>query len=342
MKLGTAARLLGMLLVVALVAAACGDAGSDATTVAPQDTPLGTTAATRATTTTEAPQDTTADTTATADTTSATFPPGGGVDLSLFRDDVDCGLEGLDPDGETEFFSAHYVVDGTLGEVCFGEEDPTLILAWELLASITPGGQLNDLALFGGFTGGGEDEEVTLAFVDALDEDGSLYQMSVNLDAADEDANELPLTMAHEFSHVFTALPFELDRQVDADSCPTYHNGEGCYTEGSLMAEWVATFWGGGLIDEIDPNTDPTGELGAERCDQNPGFLGAYAASSPEEDFAESFSAFVFQLPVGSADLQAKMNWFAQQPGLVEFQTRAATAGLGPLDNNFDVCGLAA
>jgi hypothetical protein len=196
------------------------------------------------------------------------------------------------------------------------------------------------LALFGGFISGSEDEEVTLAFVNALDDDGSVYQMSVNLDAADADPNEFQLTMAHEFSHVFTALPPELDRFADPFACATYYNGEGCYTDDSLMAEWIATFWGDGLIDEVDPEAEASGEEGQERCDLNPGFFGAYAASSPEEDFAESFSAFVFQLPVDSEDLQAKMAWFARQPGLVEFQTRASAAGLGPLANNFDVCGL--
>lgn len=327
---GITTRLLGLCIVLLLLVAACGDDDGARTTTVSQETTVATVADT-----------TTADTTGAADTLPATFPPGGGIDLDLVRDDVDCSAEGLDPEEGDEFLVAHYVVDGDLGAVCFGEEDPTLYEAWELLTSITATGQLNDLALFGGYVGADEGDSETLAFVNALDDEGSVFQMSVNLDAADADPNEFALTMAHEFSHVFTSLPFELDRYADPDTCYTYYNGEGCYTDDSLMAEWIATFWGDGLIDEIDPDADADPAAGQDRCDLNPGFLGAYAASSPEEDFAESFSAFVFQIPVDEA-VQAKMDWFAQYPGLVEFQDRAAAAGLSPLENNFDYCGAAA
>jgi hypothetical protein len=333
----TCSKLLGMVLLMALVASACGDTVNTTRRAVSEDTTGVTTTEMTAETTQETTPATPAATAVAP--TAATFPPGGGINASLTRDDVDCSEEGVGSDFETEFLAAHFVVDGNLGGLCLGEEDPTLIRAWELLAAITPGGQLNDLALFGGFIEGAEGDEVTLAFVNALDDDGSIYQMSVNLDAADEDPNEFQLTMAHEFSHVFTGLPSELDRFAGPDSCATYYNGEGCYTEDSLMAEWVATFWGDGLINEIDPEAAPSGEQGQERCDLNPGFFGAYAASNPEEDFAEAFSAFVFRLPVDSADLQAKMEWFARQPGLVEFQDRAWAAGLGPLANNFDPCG---
>ncbi len=39
----------------------------------------------------------------------------------------------------------------------------------------------------------------------------------------------------------------------------------------------------------------------------------------------------------GQAD---RLAWIALQPGLDEFRTRAVDAGLTPLDNNSDVCGL--
>jgi Putative zinc-binding metallo-peptidase len=267
-------------------------------------------------------------------------PDAGGLDGALERSDVDCSEDGLGSSDETEFYGAHWVVDGALGAVCFGDEDPSLIAAWEALSLITPPGQLGDLGLFGGFVSGEDGDEVTLAFVNALDADGTLFQMSVNLDSYDEDPNEAQLTMAHEFSHVFTALPSQLDRTAEAaDSCATFYSGEGCYTDDSIMWQWIDRFWGDGLIDEIDPFVDASGAGGEERCAANPGFFGAYAASSPEEDFAETFSAFVYRLEPGSTAQQAKMDWIADQPGLAEFRERAVAAGLGPLQNNFDNCG---
>ena len=265
--------------------------------------------------------------------------PGGGVHPTLVRDDIDCSEDGLGEDAESDFTVAHYVVDGSLGQVCLGESDPRLLSAWETLATITPPGQLLDLGLFGGFASGERGDEVTLAFVNPLDDDGSLFQMSVNLEAAADDPDELMLTLAHEFSHVFTAVSVQLDRFAEPETCATYDNGEGCYWPTSLMAHWIELFWADGLIDQVDPNAEASGEIGGERCEVNAGFLGPYAASNPEEDFAESFSAFVFRLPVDTPELQAKMDWFADQPGLVTFRDRAAAAGLGPLDNPFEPCG---
>lgn len=264
----------------------------------------------------------------------------GTVDLTLTRDDIDCSAEGLGDNESSRFTSAHFVVDGALGSTCFGEGDPTLTEAWQALSVITPSLQLADLGVFGAFSGGDEGDEVTLAFVNTLDDDGTLFQMSINLESYRDDPNEALLTMAHEFSHVFTALPSQIDRSAEsADGCTTYDNGEGCFFPDSLMAQWIELFWGDGLIDEIDPNTEPTGSEGQDRCDVNPGFLGAYAASNPEEDFAESFSAFVFQLDAGTDAVQEKLDWMAEQPGLAEFRERAIAAGVGPLENNFDPCG---
>jgi hypothetical protein len=264
----------------------------------------------------------------------------GAVDPSLTRDDIDCSAEGLGSDETSVFTDAYYVVDGALGAVCFGEGDPTLTEAWEALSTITPSLQLADLGLFGAFESVEAGDEVTLAFVNTLDDDGTLFQMSLNTATYEEDPNEALLTMAHEFSHVFTALPSQIDRSAEAeDGCTTYDNGEGCFLPDSLMAQWIELFWGSGLIDEIDPDVDPAGSGGQDRCDTNPGFLGAYAASNPEEDFAETFSAYVFQLDVDADALQAKLDWMNEQPGLAEFRDRAVDAGVGPLENNFDPCG---
>lgn len=314
-------RLIASILCCGLLAAACGDDSGSSGEAVPA--------------TTGAPSDST--TAAGLDGLS-----GGGIDPTLVRDDVDCTPEGLGEDEATLFTSAYYVVDGDLGAVCFGEEDPVLVEAWETLATITPGGQLRDLALFGAFESAEEGEEVTLAFVNTLDDDGSIFQMSVNAQAVQEDPADARITMVHEFSHVFTALSTQIDRFADPESCTTYDNGEGCYFDDSLMADWIATFWGDGLIDEVDPFEEATADLGQDRCDVNPAFFGAYAASNPEEDFAESFGAYVLQLPVDSPEQKAKYDWFDAQPGLVEFKDRAVAAGLGPDENGFDLCGVAA
>lgn len=258
---------------------------------------------------------------------------------SLSAGSADCSEEGLDAPEATQFTVAHHVIDGELAAVCFGSADDRLTDAWNHLATIAPPDQLRDLALFGGFESTEDGDETTLAFVNPLDDDGTIFQMSVNLPSAEEDENELQLTMAHEFSHVFTGLSTQINRFVADEDCDTYWNGEGCYESDALMFIWIQEFWSDGLIDEVDPEEEASGDSGEDRCELHAGFFGAYGASNPEEDFAEAFSAYVYQLELDSIEQQDKMDWFDQQPGLAEFRDRAVEAGVGPLRNNFDRCG---
>ena len=265
-------------------------------------------------------------------------------DDTLTRSDVDCDADALGSDESARFTVANFVVDGQLGAVCFGDADSddadVVAEAWRQLAVIAPQGQLGDLGVFGGFQGDDSADEVTLAFVNTIDDDGTLFQMSINIAASVDDPDESLLTMAHEFSHVFTGLDTQLDRSDAAfDRCDTYFNGEGCYLADSLMFAWIETFWSGGLIDEIDPDVQASIADGQDRCDREPGFFGAYAASNPEEDFAESFSAYVFRIDPGTFEQQDKLDWIGQQTGLAEFRDRAVAAGLGPAENRFDPCG---
>ena len=261
-------------------------------------------------------------------------------DLADSEIGFDCSAEALGADDEFIFITAYVNIDGDLGEPCFGSPNDTLIAAWEELSLITPADQLNDLAVFAGFVDNGAGDEVTLAFVNSIDDDGLDFQMSVNLTTYEDDIDEARLTLAHEFAHVFTLLDSEVDRSVfDAEDCETYLSSEGCFLPESVMAEWIELFWGNGLIDEIDPFGDPSNAEGEDRCDANPGFFGPYAASDPEEDFAEAFSAYVYQLEPDTAAQQAKLDWIDEQAGLAEFRQRAVDGGVGPLANNFEICG---
>ena len=183
-------------------------------------------------------------------------------------------------------------MDGALGDVCLGDADDRLTRAWDALATITPTGQLADLGVFTGFASTEDGDEITLAFVNALDADGSLFQMSVNLETYAEDPNEAQLTMAHEFSHVFTSLPSQLDRTVEAgENCATYDNGEGCYLDDSIVYQWIQTFWGDGLIDQVDPLAEATGADGQDRCDADPGFFGTVHGEQSRGGLRRSRSA---------------------------------------------------
>jgi hypothetical protein len=273
-----------------------------------------------------------------ADDVSSADPIGG---------DIDCSRSALTGGDESfEFSTAYLVVDGDLGEVCFGDDDPALVDAWTDLVTITPPGQLGDLVLFAGYSPDGQPAEDTLAFVTAADSLGTGFQMSVNMVRARDDHDELLLTLAHEFTHVFAGTPHELDRTDEAiEGCETYASFDGCFIEGSIIAGWVDEFWNTDMLAELDPTLDSVSEdgeaeaLADQRCLDDDGFFGAYAATNPEEDFGEAFSAFVFDVEPLTSGQAERLAWIGQRPGLVEFRDRARAAGLTPLDNGFDVCG---
>lgn len=257
-----------------------------------------------------------------------------GIDPSLTRDDDLClpEEEAESDESGVEFNLAYQVVNGELGAPCFGSPDATVEGAWKVLADLVPPGQLRDLAVFAGFSSG-ETDSVTLAFVQRLDDDGTQYLMAVNIAETQADPDEATLTMAHEFTHVFTALPGEIDRFIEAEDCTTFDNGEGCYRPDSILNEWFDTFW-------QDATGDPTVESeGEQRCSLDSGFFGSYAASTPEEDFAEAFSAYVLRVEAKTDGQQQRLDWIDQQVGLREYRDRAIALGYGPQAHNFDRCG---
>ena len=137
--------------------------------------------------------------------------------------------------------------------------------------------------------------------------------------------------------HVFTGVDSQLDRGVDESQCTTYFEGEGCYTDDSYIARWIDAFWGD-WIDDIDPQHSDD-EAAYDRCVVDPSFLGSYAATNPEEDFAETFSAYVFSVPVEDPGLVAKYDFMDADPYLRSFKQRIEDAGIEPLPNQFEGCG---
>lgn len=257
-----------------------------------------------------------------------------GIDPSLTREDDLClpEEEAESDQSGVEFNLAYQVVNGELGAVCFGSPDAVVEGAWKVLADLVPPGQLRDLAVFAGFSSV-ESDSVTLAFVQRLDDDGTQYLMAVNIAETEADPDEATLTMAHEFTHVFTALPGEIDRFIAAEDCTSFDNGEGCYRDDSILNEWFDAFW---QTAPGDPMVESDGE---QRCELDSGFFGSYAASTPEEDFAEAFSAYVLRVEARTDGQQQRLDWIDQQAGLREYRDRAIALGYGPQAHNFDPCG---
>lgn len=265
----------------------------------------------------------------------ADAPVDPGMELGSVAD-PDCDEATIGDDGGT-LVGAVVVNDGVIEGVCAGELDARLDEAWAELLAIVPSSELGALDVFAGFD---DPESDVQAFVTPLGDEGNdRFGMSVNLATVDTDPDALRLTLAHEMSHVFSQTPDQLEAGVDPVDCPTLHNGNGCFLEGSLILDWIDRFWTDEQLASIPDPTEADEAGGERRCSLDPGFLGSYAASSPEEDFAESFSAFVFGLDV-PAEVQPRLDFFAERPEFQAYRDQVLADGRERPENIFDECGV--
>jgi hypothetical protein len=264
-----------------------------------------------------------------------TAEPVGAAATSGRVEDPDCDEETIGPE-EGPIVSAFVVSDGVIEGLCAGEPDERLDVAWQELTSIVPAADLADLGVFAGYD---EPDSDVLAFATLLGTGNDRFGIVVNLPLAVDDPEQMRLTLAHEVAHVFTQTPDQLDIDVDPADCPTFHNGNGCFVDDALLMEWIDRFWSPEQLASI-PDPTQGDEPGAEaRCSTDPGFLGLYAASSPEEDLAESFSAYVFGLEVPAA-VQPRLDFFAERPEFQAYRDQALAHPEGVPTSPFDECGV--
>ncbi len=294
--------------------------------------------------------------------TSAEAPPASGSDVALTQDEIDVLLAELksggfcDPDDVRDdgiVTAMHFVVQGDLQTPCYvdqpGEgddvaavvvdDDPRLVAAWESLVAVTPKELVSDISLLAGYEPCSTCD--TLAFVTTLDEDATFFLLAVDVVAGDDDPEELRLTMMHELTHVFAQKPGEqLDIGVlSAADCDTFYNGAGCFTEDSFVWEWIQEFWPSEIRDTLPSDGSVgTDDEAADRCGLDAGYTGSYAAVHPEEDFAETFSAYVYDVEVDPA-LTAKFAFFDRYPEFVSIRESARALGFAGTQADFEGCG---
>ncbi len=231
--------------------------------------------------------------------------------------------------------SAYGVVDGAIAEEpCIGEPNETVVQSWNDLVEVAPAELVAPVVVVAGYESNGDG---TVAFAGPVDNDSEAFVIAIDIEASENDPAELRLTMAHELTHVFAQTTDQIDVAFGPDECDTFYNGFGCFQPDAYITAWVDTFWSPQQVADLpDGGQDEAG--GETRCSLDPAFPGSYAASHPEEDFAEAFSAYVWDVDM-PAEVQPRLDFFDQYPVLAEMRDNARALGLGPTENNFVNCG---
>lgn len=207
------------------------------------------------------------------------------------------------------------------GETIQAEDAAT----WRAVAALLPNDKLkNDVAEYHVFTDGEED---TLAYVSQLEDDDNKWLFAVDsVDAKNKQSKTFVTTVTHEFAHI---LALEKDQVMPgigkSDCTQIFWMEEGCPIANAHILNYFNQFWRGDLYAEHQ--TFVEGLEGLDKEDavaefydlHQDKFINEYSATDPIEDFAETFSYFVFidQIEFPEETREQKINYFYDIPSFV-------------------------
>ncbi|HVN14377.1 MAG TPA: hypothetical protein VMT73_01455 [Anaerolineales bacterium] len=206
---------------------------------------------------------------------------------------------------------------------------------WNYFTELIPADQRSMLVEYDVMTDG--PENLLAAVTQAYQPD----EWALEVDIADsKDTYNLTYTLVHEFGHLLTlnanqVTPSEaIFKHPKNDSiyakeeaaCPQYFPGEGCSKLNSYINEFYQGYWTSiydewSAIDQEQDDDDYYKKLEAFYKKYRSQFVTDYAATSPEEDIAESWSFFILSpKPTGNSIADQKVLFFYNYPELVQLR----------------------
>ena len=207
---------------------------------------------------------------------------------------------------------------------------------WNYFAAIIPHEERNFVTEFSVLTDG---KQRILGGVSRTRDDPTKWGLRVDILDAD-DHYSLTYTLNHEFGHLLTlkssqvalnkTLFYNPDNEAmhqrAVSACPRYFTEDGCSTPGSYINEFFDRYWKTFFAEwqEIDKEKGERSYFNSLHnfyktyADQ---FLTEYAATSPDEDIAESWSFFVLApKPEPTSIANEKILFFYEYPELVQLR----------------------
>lgn len=135
-----------------------------------------------------------------------------------------------------------------------------------------------------------------------------------NFRAESNVTNEL---FVHEFAHIISYEGIVGVVEPGTVRCHEYYDDFGCPPESSYLTEFSNIFWSDKILDEF---LEEGGSMWSTR-ELKDDFVTDYAATSPAEDFSESFTDFVLEdYPSGSKLKDEKVRFFYEYDKLVNIR----------------------
>lgn len=256
---------------------------------------------------------------------------------SMGQADIHKACTSTSAKGTLSFTTSYRVANGTLGEVCVGKADPRLEELWRKLTLVVPQHQLRHLSEFSAYEATQPDVRSAAAFTQRTSIQPEGFRISFNQQSELDEFFQWAVVV-HEFGHVLTGRNKQkMYMGRYKKRCPTYTDGNSCYRQESLLNQWVEQFWTREQLASLKARDVPYARN--QRCAADASFISRYAATSPEEDFAESFSAMVLGHKAANPQQQLKLDWLAKQPVLREFRDVAQMNSVPQQQVSYAECG---
>lgn len=214
----------------------------------------------------------------------------------------------------------------------YQEDEAAHCQIWNFFTGLIPYEERAALAEFSIVTDG---QDNLLATVSQTYNDPERWALEVDiLDSGDK--RNLTYTLIHEYAHLLTLGPSQVTPSLpifenpdnediyyqEASACPYYFPGEGCAQPDAYLNQFFNRFWADMHAEWQDVNLIEDDDAYYEALDEfyykyEDHFVTHYAATSPEEDIAESFAFFVLSpRPAGDTIAEEKMLFFYEYPEL--------------------------
>jgi len=203
------------------------------------------------------------------------------------------------------------------------------MLIWEYFVSIIPAEQrapLNEFRIFSDGTGNTNGfNEISWTYSGS--EETETWVLEIDL-ADYQDLKSINDVIVHELGHLLTLNLHQIDIRTKAENCKYFAQSD-CSKEDSYINLFYEKFWKGELYDEwktIKARSDPAAVakgLDAFYTDHPGVFVRPYAATSLEEDIADSWTYFVMTpRPSGNTLTDQKSLFFYDFPEMVNLRTK--------------------
>ena len=197
-------------------------------------------------------------------------------------------------------------------------------IIWEMYTHVLDDVVEDKMAIFEVFY---DPNDSATAYVELLDSSEDTWLLAVNIaEPRKLNADILYPTFIHESAHIITLENDQLYSNK-RDTCTTYLVTEGCMKEDSYIYRFYERFWENksGYQEAVYKAHEEEDRKHAQHLrdalyeTHRNEFVSRYGATNPEEDLAESFTAFViYDMPKGNLRRDEKIRFFYDIPELVE------------------------